>query len=539
MIEYGLEWSSLDSYFQLKEQTSVDTPEDGHVRLYGKDNGSGVSTLCYKNDAGTEVCMPTSGSFVTGTGVDNQLAIWNGTNAIDNFALTQGSILFGGASSIAAQDNANLFWDDTNNRLGIGINASLVAPLHVKTAATLVARFDGSSASAQLNIDFAQAANNRWIQYLTASATPNMNFFNVRLGADIFRLLDSGVAEAVTVLNAGTGYRVAGGATSGNVLRGNGTNFVDATLAGSDVTGAALTKTDDTNVTLTLGGTPTTALLRAASLTLGWTGTLAISRGGTGQSTANAAFNALAPSQTSNSGKFLTTDGTNTSWAAVSGGVTDHGALTGLADDDHTQYALLAGRSGGQTLIGGTAASNKLILQSTSNATRGDIDLDGGDLTFTSGMRARMISQNRFRYLNTQARVYKSANQTIATGTLTILTFDSEDYDTDTLHDTVTNNSRITIALTGKYFVFGLGQWVAGAGTLRQNLFLLNGSGHFSDVKAVVGAGAGTDNVTSFIDNFNAGDYLELQVLQDSGGNLDVVGGTAQNTVFGAVYLGE
>ena len=65
------------------------------------------------------------------------------------------------------------------------------------------------------------------------------------------------------------------------MLRGNGTNFVDATLAGSDITGAALTKTDDTNVTATLGGTPATALLRAASITLGWTGQLAIARGGT------------------------------------------------------------------------------------------------------------------------------------------------------------------------------------------------------------------------------------------------------------------
>lgn len=44
----------------------------------------------------------------------------------------------------------------------------------------------------------------------------------------------------------------------------------------------ALTKTDDTNVTLTLGGTPSTALLQSVSLTLGWTGLLAQSRGGTG-----------------------------------------------------------------------------------------------------------------------------------------------------------------------------------------------------------------------------------------------------------------
>jgi hypothetical protein len=57
-----------------------------------------------------------------------------------------------------------------------------------------------------------------------------------------------------------------------------------ATVSGSDITGAALTKTDDTNVTLTLGGTPTTALLRATSLTLGWTGTLALSRGGSANS---------------------------------------------------------------------------------------------------------------------------------------------------------------------------------------------------------------------------------------------------------------
>ena len=49
--------------------------------------------------------------------------------------------------------------------------------------------------------------------------------------------------------------------------------------------GAALTKTDDTNVTLTLGGSASTALINAASLTLGWTGQLAVGRGGTGAST--------------------------------------------------------------------------------------------------------------------------------------------------------------------------------------------------------------------------------------------------------------
>ncbi len=52
--------------------------------------------------------------------------------------------------------------------------------------------------------------------------------------------------------------------------------------AGGGVTPSALTEVNDTNVTLTLGGTPLTALLQAVSLTLGWTGFLAVGRGGTG-----------------------------------------------------------------------------------------------------------------------------------------------------------------------------------------------------------------------------------------------------------------
>ena len=60
---------------------------------------------------------------------------------------------------------------------------------------------------------------------------------------------------------------------------GSGLTLTGTTLtASSSVTPAALTKVDDTNVTLTLGGTPSTALLQATSITAGWTGTLADAR---------------------------------------------------------------------------------------------------------------------------------------------------------------------------------------------------------------------------------------------------------------------
>jgi hypothetical protein len=73
------------------------------------------------------------------------------------------------------------------------------------------------------------------------------------------------------------------------------------------------------DVEATLGDTvlvrPLTGNIQFGKITAEmFTGVLPISSGGTGQSTANAAINALLPTQTGNSGKVLTTNGTNTYW---------------------------------------------------------------------------------------------------------------------------------------------------------------------------------------------------------------------------------
>lgn len=62
------------------------------------------------------------------------------------------------------------------------------------------------------------------------------------------------------------------------------------------------------------------------------------------------------------SGDTISWNGTK--WVAVNYDTTiPHSGLTGLTSgDDHTQYALLAGRSGGQHLYGGTASGNSLHL---------------------------------------------------------------------------------------------------------------------------------------------------------------------------------
>lgn len=88
---------------------------------------------------------------------------------------------------------------------------------------------------------------------------------------------------------------------------------------------AALTKTDDTNVTLTLGGSASTALLNAASLTLGWTGQLAVGRGGTGLASYTAGDLVYASGTTTisklaigTSNQILTSSGTAPQWTSAS-----------------------------------------------------------------------------------------------------------------------------------------------------------------------------------------------------------------------------
>lgn len=83
-------------------------------------------------------------------------------------------------------------------------------------------------------------------------------------------------------ISTGPFQNVSGVGTANQVLVSNGAGALPSWQSVPGVVPAALTRVDDTNVTLTLGGSPATSLLQAVSLTLGWSGLLAIARGGTG-----------------------------------------------------------------------------------------------------------------------------------------------------------------------------------------------------------------------------------------------------------------
>jgi len=117
-------------------------------------------------------------------------------------------------------------------------------------------------------------------------------------------------------------------------------------------------------------------------------------------------------------------------------------------------------------------------------------------------------------------KVTKSADQTIPDDTNTVITWDQEDYDTDGMHDNVTNNSRITIKTAGKYSVMAQAVWAFNS-TNRRVLDIIKNS-------IVIGrmnysAGSNSQSIVSVVDEFAVNDILELSVNQDSGGNLNFV----------------
>lgn len=116
----------------------------------------------------------------------------------------------------------------------------------------------------------------------------------------------------------------------------------------------------------------------------------------------------------------------------------------------------------------------------------------------------------------------RTTTQSIANNTQTAVSYTTEDYDTDTMHDNATNPSRITIRTAGKYLICAGVRFADSSAGALGCTFRLNGViNNYTEIFAKDGTGRGPAMIT-IIDDFAVDDFIELFVIQTSGGALDI-----------------
>lgn len=122
------------------------------------------------------------------------------------------------------------------------------------------------------------------------------------------------------------------------------------------------------------------------------------------------------------------------------------------------------------------------------------------------------------------ARAYHNADQSSTTSTQLACALNSERFDTDAIHDTSTNNSRMTCKTAGKYDIKGHMAFAANATGLREIAIRLNGTTLIAlDNRISVSASRVTGLTIATTYDLVVNDYVELIAFQDSGGALNVV----------------
>jgi hypothetical protein len=168
----------------------------------------------------------------------------------------------------------------------------------------------------------------------------------------------------------------------------------------------------------------------------------------------------------------------------------DHGALSGLDDDDHPQY----------------------------------------------------LTEARHTGAHVAARVYRNANQSIPDGTVTSLAFNSVRYDTGGMYDPDAS-SLLTCQVAGLYLITGhvvFGQHANGYREVYIRLIPASGSAAHIAVASAQPLGTKTPTPLSVATAWymEPGDYVQLQVRQNSGGALAVLAEGAYSPEFTMTRIG-
>jgi hypothetical protein len=158
---------------------------------------TGTVALASSADVSGVLPIANGGTNSSATLNNNRIMISSGSAIVEHSAITAGSVYFGAATTgLPAQDASNFFWDDTNNRLGIGNNAP-ADTLHV----TGNARVSGTGSQIRLLAESDMTINQATVATTDATAT---TLATVATTTDTTMLLEARVTGRRTGGSAGT-----------------------------------------------------------------------------------------------------------------------------------------------------------------------------------------------------------------------------------------------------------------------------------------------------------------------------------------------
>ena len=349
------------SYYAIAANINAAPPNATYWNLLaqkGVDGAGGVTSVAF---SGGTTGLTATGSPITTTGT----IMLGGTLGVASGG-TGATTASGALTSLGAYPSTNPSGYTSNTGTVTSVSGTgTVSGLNLSGSVTTSGNLTLGGTLAVTPSNFASQTANTMLA--APNGTAGVPTFRAIVAADIPTLNQNttgtaaNVTGTVAVVNGGTGATTASGALTnlGAYPSSNPSGYTNNT---GTVTSIAVS---GGTTGLTTSGGPITA---SGTITLA--GTLGITNGGTGATTANDAINALLPSQTANSGKMLTTNGTNVSWTAVGGS----GTVTSVAQSF----------TGGLISVAGSPITASGTLALTVAGTSGGIPYFSGASTWAS-----------------------------------------------------------------------------------------------------------------------------------------------------------